>query len=164
MSGMTALLPRAPLLVLAASLAILGAALASQYLGGLAPCELCLWQRWAYVATIGLGLAALLAGGRLRAGLIGLAALAFLAGAGIAGFHVGVEQHWWAGLPGCSAGTGAQTLEALRAQVLAAPVVRCDEVAFSFLGLSMAGWNVVASLVLAVFSAAAARLLWRSAA
>jgi disulfide bond formation protein DsbB len=160
---MTALLPRAPLLVLLASGSILGAALASQYWGGLAPCELCLWQRWAYVATIGLGLAALLARGRLRAGLVGLAALAFLAGAGIAVFHVGVEQRWWAGLPGCSAGTGAQTLEQLRQQIMNAPVARCDEVAFAFLGLSMAGWNVVASLALAGFSARAARALWRSA-
>lgn len=160
---MNGAIARAPLGILVASLAILGTALASQYWGGLAPCELCLWQRWAYVATIVLGLAALLAGGRLRAGLTGLAALAFLAGAGVAAFHVGVEQHWWAGLPGCSAGTGAQTVEQLKAQILAAPVVRCDEAAWSLFGVSMAGWNVLVSLALAGFSTIAARVLWRSA-
>lgn len=163
MSDMNAVIARAPLGILAASLAILGTALASQYWGGLAPCELCLWQRWAYVATIALGITALLAGGRPRAVLTGLAALAFLAGAGIAAFHVGVEQHWWAGLPGCSAGTGARTVEELKAQILAAPVVRCDEAAWSLFGVSMAGWNVLASLLLAGFSAMAARVLWRNA-
>jgi len=160
---MPALLPRAPLAILLASLAILGAALASQYWGGLQPCTLCLWQRWAYVATIALGIAALVAGGRPRAVLVGLAGLAFLAGAGVAVFHVGVEQRWWQGLATCSAGTGAQTVEQLKAQILAAPVVRCDDIPWSWLGISMAGWNVVASLVLAGFSAIAARTLWRSA-
>lgn len=120
----------------------LGMAFLSQYGFGLAPCELCIWQRWPYAAVILLGLAAWKLE-RLRLPLLSLIALAFAIDSGIAVFHVGVEQTWWAGLSGCSGGSTAQSLEALRAQVLAAPVVRCDDVAFRFLGLSMAGWNAL---------------------
>ena len=163
---MTAIFPRrAPLAIVLASIAILGTALASQYWGGLNPCELCLWQRWAYVAAIGGGAVALgLPRGQARAAVIGAAALAFLAGAGIAAFHVGVEQQWWRGLATCSGpGGGAASVEALKAQILAAPVTRCDEVQFRLLGLSMAGWNVLASLALAGFGLWAVRAEWRAA-
>jgi len=161
---MTLLFPRhAPLAIMLASLAILGTALASQYWGGLLPCELCVWQRWAYVAVIGIAFAALQARDRWRAGLTGLAALACLVGGAIAVFHVGVEQHWWAGLATCTGSTGANSVEALKAQILAAPVTRCDEVAWSLFGVSMAGWNVLASALLAGFGCLSARLLWRAA-
>jgi disulfide bond formation protein DsbB len=162
----TAVFPhRAPLAIVLASFAILGTALASQYWGGLTPCELCLWQRWAYVAAIGAGAVAFsMPRGRPRAVVIGLGALAFLAGAGIAMFHVGVEQHWWRGLATCSAGGGVATsVEDLKAQILAAPLNRCDEVQFQLLGLSMAGWNVLASLALAAFSLWSMRAEWRAA-
>jgi len=163
---MTGVFPRrSPLAIVAASFVILGTALASQYWGGLQPCELCLWQRWAYVAAIGIGAVAFsLPHGRTRAAMIGLAALAFLGGAGIAFFHVGVEQHWWRGLATCSAGGGVATsLEALKAQIMAAPLNRCDEVQFQLFGLSMAGWNVLASLLLAGFSLWSTRAEWRAA-
>jgi disulfide bond formation protein DsbB len=135
------------------SAVILGAALLSQFAGGLQPCVLCVYQRWPYVATILLGLAGFALArrhpGAARAAL-GLAGLVFFVGGGIAGFHVGVEQGWWQGTSGCGAPTGgAMTLEDLRAQVLAAPVVRCDEVPWSLLGISMAGYNFIISLALA---------------
>src|SRR5690606_26210528 len=109
----------------------------------------CVYQRWPYVATIALGLAGFALARRHPAAAriaLGLAGLTFLVGGGIAGFHVGVEQGWWQGTSGCGApasgtGGGAMTLEQLRAQVLAAPVVRCDEVPWSLLGISMAGYN-----------------------
>lgn len=148
-----------PLLIALVSALALGTALASQYWGGLRPCELCLYQRWPYAINIALGLIAAtpFVGRRGRIGLLGLAGFAFLAGALIAIFHVGVEQHWWEGLSTCTAPTGtAKTLEELRAQVLAAPVVRCDEVPWSLFGLSMAGYNMMLSFVLAVVSVAAA--------
>jgi disulfide bond formation protein DsbB len=158
---MTPLLARAPLLLLLASGAILGMALASQYWGGLAPCELCYWQRWAYVTAMAPALLAMFAPGRARAVLLGLAALVFLGGAGIAFFHVGVEQKWWAGLSGCGVTGGADSIEALKAQIMAAPVVRCDDIAFQLFGISMAGWNVLASVLLAGFAALAARVTWQ---
>jgi disulfide bond formation protein DsbB len=157
-------------LLLAASVAILGAALASQYLGGLDPCVLCLWQRYPYavvigLAGVGLGLAAVSGMPRaMLAGLAGAAALAFLANAGIAGFHVGVEQHWWEGTQGCAAAGGpAGSVEELRRRLLATEVARCDEVAFSLLGISMAGYNLIASVILGAFAAGAARVMLRGA-
>lgn len=145
------------------STAMLGAALVSQYLFGLPPCELCHWQRWAHIAAIGLAGIGFLAagpgrGGRMAAAAgLGLAGLALLAGAGIAGFHVGVELHWWEGTSACGGAGTPDSLEALRAQIMAQPVVRCDEVAFSFAGISMAGWNGLLSLALAVAAALGAR-------
>ena len=141
------------------SAAVLGTALASQYFGGLVPCQLCIYQRWPYVATIAAGIAGVFivrhpVGRRAIAGLCGFA---FLVGGAIAFYHVGVEQHWFAG-PGTCSGSfaGATTVEELRRQLLATPVVRCDEVQWSLFGVSMAGYNVLASAALAAFSVAAA--------
>jgi disulfide bond formation protein DsbB len=141
---------------------LLAGAFVSQYGFGLYPCALCLWQRWPHGVAVLVGLAAL----ALRpAGAAGTAlalagASAALTTAGIGIFHVGVEQGWWAGLAACSAGpgVGGLSLEALldpRVPVAAAP--RCDDIAFSFAGLSMAGWNAVLSVGLAALWLAAAR-------
>lgn len=148
-----------PALILAASVATLGGAFLFQYVGGLAPCVLCIYQRYPYGVTIALSAAALfLADGRARSIALLLCGVAFLAGAGIGVFHVGVEQHWWEGTAACTGGSGAAgSLEALRAQIMAAPVVRCDQVAWSLFGISMAGYNVLISSALALFSLWAAR-------
>jgi disulfide bond formation protein DsbB len=154
-----------PLVVLLFSIATLGIALIAQYGFGLRPCALCIWQRWPYAATILLSALAviLLKGGtRTAALLLALCCGAFLIGAGIAGFHVGVEQHWWSGTAACAGAAGGNSLEALRAQIVGAPVVRCDEAAWSLFGISMAGWNLLASLAYAALSAAAAWRLWQS--
>jgi len=147
---------RAGLSVAALAALTLGIAFLSQYGFGLAPCELCLWQRWPYVAAIIFALAALVMP-KLRPALLALAGLSVLVSGGIAVFHVGVEEKWWQGLPGCSAAPTPNSIEALRAQLLTAPVVRCDEAAFRFLGLSMAGWNVLWSIVLGGFALFAAK-------
>jgi disulfide bond formation protein DsbB len=144
-----------------ASAIALIAALGSQYLGGLAPCKLCIWQRIPHGITIVIGLGSLLwfRGPRERIFLTWLACLTFAAGAGIALYHTGVEQQWIAGPSSCS-GLGALsqaiTIEDLRAQLLAAPIVRCDEIPWSLFGVSIAGWNAVASLGLMVFCGTAA--------
>lgn len=147
-----------------ASIAVLGTALASQYIGGLRPCELCYWQRYPYWATIALGalgVAAARRSAKLAAALAALAGLVFLAGAGIAFFHVGVEQHWWAGTSACGATGGPiLSLEDLRRQLEAAPIVRCDEPAWTMLGISMAGYNMLASLALAAIALTGARRIF----
>jgi disulfide bond formation protein DsbB len=146
-----------PLLAAAASALALGGAYTSQYGFGLEPCPLCLYQRWPYFLVIALGLGSLAAPQGARPWLIGLAALAFLGGAGVAAYHVGVEQQWWQGSVECTGGPPAATVEELRAQLLGRKPARCDEVAFAFLGLSMAGWNMLYSLGLAALSLLALR-------
>ncbi|MDP6388608.1 MAG: disulfide bond formation protein B [Alphaproteobacteria bacterium] len=140
----------APLATLALSLATLAGAYGSQHWGGLQPCVLCLYQRWPWWIAAGIAALALaLVRHRgVRRGLLALAGVALLAGGGIAVYHVGVEQHWWAGTASCGA-TGAvpTTLEELKRQVLSAPVVRCDEVQWSLFGISMAGYNAMLSFV-----------------
>jgi disulfide bond formation protein DsbB len=149
-------------IVLAASAATLGGVLAFQYWGGLAPCVLCIWQRYAHLAIMVFAALALAIGHpRWRAVLLAGSGIAAVAGAGIAFFHVGVEQHWWQGTAECgSALPPAATVEELRQRLLAQPVVRCDEVAWSLFGISMAGYNVLLSLALAVFAGAASRRAW----
>lgn len=125
----------------------LGSAYGFQYLGGLQPCALCLYQRWPWWAAIALGAAALFLRGRAMGLVLGLLASAVvLGGAGIAAFHVGVEQHWWPGLASCGGVSDApMTLEALKRQIMSAPVVRCDEIPWSLFGISMAGYNALLS-------------------
>ncbi len=154
-------------LILAASAAVLGTSFLFQYVGKLQPCVLCIYQRYPYgVAIAFAALALFLADRRLRGAALSLAALAFLADAGIAAFHVGVEHHWWEGTAACTGAAGsapAGSLAALRQQILAAPVVRCDSIPWSLFGISMAGYNFAIALCLALFALYAARRAWRGA-
>jgi disulfide bond formation protein DsbB len=130
------------------SAALLAGAFAFQYIGGLAPCALCIWQRWPHAAAVAIMALALLVPHR---GLVALGALAALSTAGIGGFHMGVEYGWWAGLQSCSGGSiaGVSVADLLNPDTAVAAPVRCDEVPWSLLGMSMAGWNMVLSLGLA---------------
>ena len=150
--------PRPVILLLLASVLALAAAFVAQYGFDLQPCVLCLYQRWPYGVVIVLALGAL-AVPKYRGWLLALIGLVLLVDAGIAGFHVGVEQQWWDGTTECTGAPigSATTLEELRKQVMEAPVVRCDQVAWSLAGISMAGWNFIACLVLAGFAFVAAR-------
>ena len=143
-------------LAAAGSAGLLLAALGFQYIGGLAPCTLCIWQRWPHLAAVLLGVLALRFGSR---GLILLGGLAALTSAGIGMFHVGVEQGWWQGLATCTGGSvaGISAADLLNPTVDVAAVVRCDAIAWSLLGISMAGWNVIASVILAAIWITAAR-------
>jgi disulfide bond formation protein DsbB len=138
----------------------LGFALVQQYAFGLPPCEFCIWQRWPWglVGALGVIGAALAPAPRLARPLLVVAALLLLVGACIAAFHAGVEQHWWEGPTACSSTSpAAGSLEALRAQLANAPIVRCDQITWSLLGISMAGYNFLVSLIAALATLAVAR-------
>ena len=133
------------LLAAAGSLALLLGAWGFQYLGGLAPCAMCVWQRWPHALAVAAGGLALVTPLAAWLGLGGA-----LATAGIGGYHTGVERGWWDGPSTCSSGDiGGLSPDELLAQIMEAPLVRCDEVAWQMLGLSMASWNMVISLGLA---------------
>lgn len=124
-------------------LALLGGAMGSQYLGGLVPCEMCLWQRWPHAAAIllaGLAFTAPAPSSRART-LTLLAALAIAISGAIGVYHAGVEAKVFEGITTCTANR-ATTLE----DILKTPLVRCDQVQWSFLGVSMAGWNAILSM------------------
>jgi disulfide bond formation protein DsbB len=154
---------RWPLIALIASLAMLAAAHGFERFGGLAPCALCLTQRevyWGAATLAGVALAAMRLWPRAAPAQAfnALLGIAFLAGAGVAGFHMGVEFKWWPGPASCAGGglDGLSVDSLAEALTGAATVVRCDEAAWVFLGLSMAGWNMVISLGLAAVSLVAA--------
>ncbi|WP_111733761.1 disulfide bond formation protein B [Roseovarius amoyensis] len=126
-----------------------------QHLGGLAPCKLCLWQRWPHAVAVVIGVLALMLPGRVLP-LAG--ALVALCSGALGLYHMGVEQGWWLGPATCSsAQPGNLSADALFEQIMAAPVVRCDEIPWQMLGLSMAGWNMVLSVALAAVWVMAAR-------
>ena len=112
-------------------------------MGGLYPCEMCYWQRWPHGAAILLALGAILIpleSPRTRP-LVLLAALAIAISGAIGVYHAGVEVGWWEGITHCTA-TGATSLK----DIMSVPLVRCDQVQWSFLGVSMAGGTAVLSL------------------
>ena len=123
--------------------ALLAGAYLSQYVGGLHPCEMCYWQRWPHFAAVALAALAFLFAAPTRNArlLTGLAALAIAVSGAIGVFHAGVEYGWWEGLTRC-ASAGPMTLD----DIMNVPLVRCDEVQFKFLTISMAGWNALISL------------------
>ncbi len=145
-------------LILAAaclSFALLAAAFAFEHIGGLRPCKLCIWQRWPHAVAVLAGIAALAV--RRKSLLAAAGGCAVLAGAMVGAYHVGVELHLWQGPDGCTAPAAADLpVEDLLEQILSTPVVRCDDIAWSLGGLSMAGWNALVS--------AAGSLLWFRAA
>ncbi|MGH7013847.1 MAG: disulfide bond formation protein B [Stellaceae bacterium] len=151
---------RRPLAVIfVAAIAVIGAVLVAQYWGALQPCELCLMERWPYYAAIAIAALALIlpAAGRSRAALL-LLTLVFVASAGLGFYHVGVEYHWFRGPIACTnSGAVPRTLAELKAMLARSQVVMCDQVQWSLGGISLAGWNFIASLLIAVFAFSA----WR---
>ncbi len=136
------------LIALLLPLALLGGALGSQYLGGLVPCEMCYWQRWPHGAAIllaGLAFTAPAASERSRT-LTLLAATAIAVSGAIGVYHAGVELGIFEGLTTCAATAGGASNAELLEQIMKTPLVRCDQVQFAFLGISMAGWNAILSL------------------
>ena len=138
----------ARLIALLLPLALLGGALGSQYFGGLVPCEMCYWQRWPHGAAIllaALAFTAPAASERSRT-LTLLAALAIAVSGAIGVYHAGVELGIFEGLTTCAATAGGASNAELLDQIMKTPLVRCDQVQFAFLGISMAGWNAILSL------------------
>lgn len=125
------------------SLALLLGAFAFQYIGGLPPCKMCIWQRWPHVAAILLGVVGLTFP---RRAIPALGALAAFITSAIGVYHTGVERDWWEGPTTCTSGPiGGISAQDLMDQIMAAPLVRCDDVPWEMLGLSMASWNAVLS-------------------
>jgi disulfide bond formation protein DsbB len=137
---------QAQVLALAIPLALLAGAYLSEYGFGLYPCEMCWWQRYAHFAALALAVISLVV--QPRRLWIGLAGLAILFSGLIGAFHAGVEYGWWEGFTTCSAAasSGGDPLAA----IMAAPLVRCDEVQWSLLGVSLAGFNFLISTAGAV--------------
>lgn len=138
-----------------------------QYGLGLKPCPLCLEQRYAYYFAIPLAVMVLLGDQVGASRKVLLAALVAIAlgmawNAGLGVYHAGVEWKWWAGPQECSGaledlGSAGGLLNKLQS----ISVVRCDDAAWRFLGLSLAGYNALISLALAAVAAWAAMLEWR---
>jgi len=141
---MTTPLSRARLIAILVPNALLWGAIASQYLGGLVPCEMCMWQRWPHLVAIGLALLAILLRGNPSASrsLTLLAALAILVSGGIGVYHAGVEYHWWQGPARCTSG-GFTSL----ADLMAAKPVMCDVPQWTLFHVSLAGFNAIISIV-----------------
>lgn len=140
--------PLARLLALIVPGALLGGALASQYVGGLYPCELCWFQRYPHIVALVLAVLAFVVPGRgTQRLLVVLAAVAVLVSGAIGVFHAGVEYHWWQGFTECtSTMTGPVTLES----IMKAPIVRCDVAQWTLGGISLAGFNAVFSIAGAI--------------
>jgi len=141
-------LSNARLVAIMTPVLLLGGALVSQYVFGLHPCEMCMWQRWPHLAAIFFALAAIALRGRppTSAVLVVLAALAIATSGGIGAFHAGVEYGWWEGLTTCSSSPSGGSAQDVLNNILAAPLTRCDVAAWTLFGISLAGYNAIFSL------------------
>ena len=149
---------QAALAVVLGAAATVGGALVFEHAFGYVPCKLCLIQRNPYYVAVPLGLvAALLPPRYTRAGLW-LLTLIFVISAGLGAYHSGVEWGFFAGPSDCGGGSGAGAgnVGDFLNQLQSTRVVSCTEAAWRFLGLSLAGWNVLISLALSAFAAMAA--------
>jgi disulfide bond formation protein DsbB len=146
---------KSQLITLAAfgSFALLAGAFFFQFLG-YAPCKMCLWQRYPHGVAAVVGLLALILA-RFHTQLAILGGLAALTTAGIGLYHTGVERDWWEGPTSCTGSGSLNGVDLLSTDIT--PVVMCDDVAWSLLGLSMASYNTLISLVLAGIWLTAAR-------
>ena len=143
-------LGKAKALALFVPLALLAGAYGFQYVwGNLFPCEMCWWQRWAHFAALPFAVAALLLASRMKDNgrlLVWLAALAVFVSGAIGVWHAGVELKLLPGITQCTASLSGSATDMLK-DVFARPLVRCDDVQWSWLGISMAGWNAIVSIL-----------------
>lgn len=135
-------------LVVLLSASMLAAALAFQEIGGMPPCPLCVDQRSAHLVAFGLAVGFFIPPSTRHLRWLGALAggLALLVGAGIAFYHVGVENHWWSAACAVDLG-GDGSIASLRERLMSTPLIRCDEIPWSMLGISMAGWNGILSTI-----------------
>jgi len=149
---------QAALAITLGAAATVGGALVFEHVFGYVPCKLCLIQRNPYYIAIPLGLAAAILPPRWTKVVLWLLALTFIVSAGLGAYHSGVEWGVFAGPSDCGggAGQGVGNVGDFLNQLQNTRVVSCTEAAWRFLGLSLAGWNVLISLGLAAFAARAA--------
>lgn len=154
LTGASGPLAIAKALALLVPAALLAGAYGSQYWGGLYPCEMCYWQRWPHFAALALAIGAYLFSAMPDRGrsFVWLAAIAILISGVIGVWHAGIEAGIFTGITSCTSGAAGASLE----DIMARPMIRCDDIQFSFLGLSMAGWNAAISI------SAALVILWLS--
>ncbi len=146
---------RKPILViLLGSSAALTAAFMFEYIGNLRPCSLCIYQRIPHALIIILSLIWLINAQYRKVNIVVgiLSVIILLGGATIAGFHVGVEEHLWEGTQECGNNLEGTSVEAMRLKLLQEPIARCDEIVWSMLGISMAGYNVLLSIIMAALA------------
>ena len=143
---------------------VVGTALGFEHIGGYIPCALCLEQRMPYYIGAPLMLVAAIvsmAGGPSWAvrGLLAIGGLLMLYGLVLGVYHSGVEWHWWEGPASCATSADAVTKDAgsLLGDLSSKKPPSCDAAALRVLGLSFAGWNVLASAALAAVAFRAAR-------
>jgi disulfide bond formation protein DsbB len=141
-------LDKARLLALAVPAALLGGALGSQYIGGLYPCEMCHWQRWGHYAAVAFAILSFIVRRQpsLSRLLVWLAAAGILASGLIGVYHAGVEAGLFEGFTQCTASSAAGSAADILSDIMARPMIRCNDVQWSFLGISMAGWNAILSI------------------
>ena len=149
-----------PWILIAASAATIGGALFFEHVLGYVPCSLCLDGRQPHYFAMGAALIAGILSREANIGIgalvfLGLCVLAYLAGAGVSFYHMGVEYHWWEGPETCGGGNlVANSLAELQnALEGGAKAPRCDEAAWRLFGISLAGFNLLITLVLAALSA-----------
>lgn len=131
------------------SFSLLVAAYMFEFFGEMSPCKMCLWQRWPHFAVIPIGIIAIYFNFDV---LLKIAGATILLGAMIAFYHMGVEYKWWEGPSSCTSGSISDLSSTeLMTKILEAPITRCDDVQWRFLGLSMAAWNGFISILLSVF-------------
>jgi disulfide bond formation protein DsbB len=143
------------LLLLLAAIIALGAAYGSQHFGDLQPCKLCLYQRWPWWAVLGLASLTFVlpVSAEVKKRALIILGLVLFVGTSIAIYHTGVEQKWWPGPATCSGVVELpKTLSELHSSLQRAVNVPCDEVPWSFMGISMAGYNAIASGTAALFA------------
>jgi disulfide bond formation protein DsbB len=151
-------LDKAKALAVLVPAALLAGAWGSELWGGLYPCEMCWWQRYAHIAGLAFALLALLFARRMPdrgRSFVWLAALGIAASGLIGAYHAGVEAKIFEGFTTCTS-TAVGSGEDLLRSIMDAPLVRCDQIQFEFLGISMAGWNAIISLLFALV------ILWLS--
>lgn len=138
----------------AGSIALLGGAFVFQLLG-YAPCKMCYWQRWPHALAIFMGALALVQPKFQRAlATLGACAAALTGLIGI--YHAGVEQKWWEGPTSCTGGASLDNVDLLSTDI--APIVMCDDIVWSLMGITMAGFNAIFSLVLVAVWIKAAKI------
>jgi disulfide bond formation protein DsbB len=171
MNNLLAFARRDPPLSAAAIVAVIGAATIGgffffQYVLGYPPCPLCLDQRMAFYAAVPLAALQWLGashGAQRKVLLLGFLVITALMlwNTGLSAYHAGVEWKFWAGPQDCSgpinglgsAGNMLKQLQSIR-------IVRCDEAAWRLFGISLAGYDVLVSLSLALVAAWGARAAW----
>jgi len=144
MDDMMTKFQKTAILAAAGSAGLMIGALIFQYGFGMAPCKMCIWQRWPHVIAIVIGALIYFMPHRLLALLGGLVVFV---GGGIGVYHAGVEQKWWEGPSDCT-GTGLSLTDNLLDMTAPVNVVMCDVIPWSMFGVSMAGWNAIISFVL----------------